>query len=82
MKRESAYGHRINFYTVADMHRHLVLLQALLIPELHLRVTNMSNKTGIKYPGVTLSTCKVNIYNMYITYTFVLPGDLRSLSIH
>src|SRR3989337_427259 len=35
------------------------------------RVTNLSNRTGIKYPGATMSTSKVHINNMYIKYTFV-----------
>ena len=35
------------------------------------RVTNLSNRTIIKYPGATMSTSKVHINNMYITYTFV-----------
>ena len=81
MQRYGADGHDINFAAVADAHRHLVLFQAPLIPQPHLRVTNMSNRTGIKYPGVTPSTCKVNIYNMYIAYTLVLPGNLVGLLI-
>src|SRR6266511_2385764 len=35
------------------------------------RVTNMSNRTNIKYPGATMSISKVHINNMYIKYTFV-----------
>src|SRR5664279_1162866 len=35
------------------------------------RVTYVSNRTSIKYPGATASTSKVHINNMYITYTFV-----------
>src|SRR3989337_1321519 len=31
----------------------------------------MSNRTGIKYPGTTMSISKVHINNMYIKYTFV-----------
>src|SRR4051812_17174570 len=30
----------------------------------------MSNITGIKYPGATMSISKVHINNMYIKYTF------------
>ena len=40
--------------------------------QLLFRVTNLSNRTGIKYPGATTSTSKVHINNMYIKYTFVL----------
>src|SRR3989337_3957300 len=35
------------------------------------RVTNLSNRTGIKYPGATMSTSKVHINSMYIKYSFV-----------
>src|SRR3989337_264960 len=35
------------------------------------RVTNLSNRTGIKYPGATMNTSKIHINNMYIKYTFV-----------
>ena len=31
----------------------------------------MSNRSGIKHPGTTTSISKVQINNMYITYTFV-----------
>src|SRR3954468_24178180 len=36
------------------------------------RVTNMSNRTSIKYPGTTTSTSEIHINNMYIGYTFLL----------
>src|SRR3954468_6886956 len=36
------------------------------------RVTNMSNRTSIKYPGTTTSTSEIHINNMYIRYTFLL----------
>ena len=35
------------------------------------RVSNLSNRTSIKYPGATTSISKVHINNMYIKYTFV-----------
>jgi hypothetical protein len=47
--------------------------------EVLLRVIDVSNRTGIKYPRVTLGTCKININYMYITYTFVFHGNLASL---
>ena len=34
-------------------------------------VANIRNRTSIKYPGVTATSSKVHINNMYITYTFV-----------
>src|SRR3954470_10360977 len=36
------------------------------------RVTNMSNRTSIKYPGTTTGTSEIHINNMYIGYTFLL----------
>src|SRR4051812_29886946 len=36
------------------------------------RVTNVSNRTSIKYPGTTTSTSEIHINNMYIGYTFLL----------
>src|SRR3954469_14861111 len=36
------------------------------------RVRNMSNRTGIKYPGTTTSTSEIHINNIYIGYTFLL----------
>src|SRR3954469_15476058 len=36
------------------------------------RVTNISNRTSIKYPGTTTSTSEIHINNMYIGYTFLL----------
>jgi hypothetical protein len=40
-----------------------------------LRVTDVSNRTGIKYPHVTSGTCKININYMYITYTFAFHDN-------
>ena len=45
--------------------------QSSFNPEPLFWVTNMSNRTGIKYPGTTMSISKVHINNMYIKYTFV-----------
>ena len=81
MQRESADNHYFYFAAVANTHRHLVLHQPPFIPQLLLRVTNVSNRTGIKYPSVTLDTSEVNINNMYIIYTFVFPGNLAGLLI-
>ena len=79
MKREGADSHHVNFASIADTHRHLILSQAPFILQLLLRVTNMSNRAGIKYPVVTPGASKVNINNMYITYTFLVGNDLASL---
>src|SRR3954468_8565218 len=54
------------------MHGHLVSCQSLFIPQFLFRVTNISNRTSIKYPGTTTSTSKIHINNMYIKYTFLL----------
>src|SRR5215216_1291438 len=43
----------------------------MFILQLPFRVTNLSNRTGIKYPGVAMNTSKVHINNLYIRYTFV-----------
>src|SRR3954462_9600789 len=44
------------------------------------RVTNMRNRTSIKYLGTTTSTSEIHINNMYIGYTFLL--DVAVLQIH
>src|SRR3954471_16339449 len=36
------------------------------------QVTNMRNRTNIKYPGTTTTTSEIHINNMYIGYTFLL----------
>ena len=41
----------------------------------------MSNRTIIKYPGTSTRTSKINIYNMYIRYTFFLLLDKAALQI-
>ena len=76
MKRQCADGDHIDLGTIPNAHRHLVLRQSPLIPRLLLRVTNVSNRTGIKYPGATTSTGKVHINYMYIKYTFSVAGLL------
>src|SRR3954468_3710579 len=54
------------------MHGHLVSCQSSFIPQFLFRVTNISNRTSIKYLGTTTSTSKIHINNMYIKYTFLL----------
>jgi hypothetical protein len=73
---KSVDSHTVNSIVIAHSHRHLVPRQAPLTPQILLRVTYMSNKTGIKYPHVTLGTCKINIGYMYIVYTFVFRNNL------
>src|SRR5215216_1343836 len=72
MKRECADVDHINLGAISNAHRHLVSRQSSLIPQLLFRVTNMSNRTSIKYPGTTTITSKIHINNMYIEYTFLL----------
>ena len=55
----------------SNTHHHLALNYSIFILQLLFRVTNLSNWTGIKYPGVPMNTSKVHINNMYIKYTFV-----------
>ena len=76
MKMQGADGHHFDSRTIADAHRHLVHPQAPPTLQILLRVTNVSNRSGIKYPGVTPSACKEYINNMYIIYAFVLGGYL------
>jgi hypothetical protein len=73
---QSADSHDVHVLTIADPHHHLVPLQAPLTLEILPRVTYVSNRTGIKYPRVTMGTCKININYMYITYTFVSCNNL------
>ncbi len=72
MQRERADGDHINLGAISNAHRHLVSRQSLFIPQLLFRVTNMSNRSSIKYPGTTTITNKIHINNMYIEYTFLL----------
>ena len=76
---QGADGHHFDSRTIADAHRHLVLPQAPPTLQILLRVTNVSNRSGIKYPGVTPGARKEYINNMYIIYTFVRSGYLASL---
>jgi hypothetical protein len=75
----SADSHDILMLTVADPQRHLVPPQVPLIPHILLGITNVTNKTGIKYPCVTTGTCKIDINYMYMKYTFVFGNNLVSL---
>jgi hypothetical protein len=68
---QSAFSHDIHTLTVVDPHRHLVPLQAPLIPQILLGITDVSNRTGIEYPRVTSGTCKIDINYMYVKYTFI-----------
>jgi hypothetical protein len=54
-------------------------LQVPLIPQILLRITDVSNKTGIEYPRVTMGTCKIDINYMYIKYTFLFGNNLAGL---
>jgi hypothetical protein len=65
--------------TIANPHRHLVPLQVPLIPQTLLRITDVSNRTGIEYPRVTTGTCKIDINYMYIKYTFLFGNNLAGL---
>jgi hypothetical protein len=65
--------------TIADPHCHLVLPQAPLISQILLGITNVSNRTGIKYPCVTTGICKIDINYVYINYTFVSSNNLAGL---
>src|SRR3954469_16862452 len=47
-------------------------LASVFILKYLFRVTNMSNRTSIKYLGTTTSTSEIHINNMYIGYTFLL----------
>src|SRR6187399_754148 len=73
---ERADGDHINLGTISHAHRHFVLRQPPFIQQFLFRVANVSNRTGIKYPGTTTRVGKVHINNMYITYTFVVVGPL------
>ena len=64
-------GDRINLGITSNTHHHLALNYSLFILQLLFRVTNLSNRTGIKYRGATTNTSKVHFNNMYIKYTFV-----------
>src|SRR5215216_4383339 len=72
MQRGRADGDHINLGAISNAHRHLVSCQSLFIMQHLFRVTNMSNRTSIKYPGTTTTTSKIHINNMYIGYTFLL----------
>jgi hypothetical protein len=76
---KSVNSQKVNMMTVADSHRHLFPRQAPPTLQILLRVTYLSNRTGIKYPRVTLGTCKININYMYIKYTFVFSNNLAGL---
>ena len=76
MQRYRADGDHIDLGTIPDAHRHLVLRRSPFIPQLLLSVTNVSNRTGIKYPGATTSIGKVHINYMYISCTFGVAGLL------
>jgi hypothetical protein len=76
---QSADSHDVHTLTVANPHHHLVPLQAPLIPQILLRITYVSNRTGIEYPRVTTGTCKININYIYIKYTFVSSNNLAGL---
>ena len=73
---EGADGQHLDCLPVAHTHRHFVLHQVPFILQLYLRVADVSNRTGIKYPSVTSGTRKVNINNMYIKYTFLFHDNL------
>jgi hypothetical protein len=62
--------------TIAYPHRHLVPLQVPLIPQILLRIVDVSNRTGIECPRVTTGTCKIDINYMYIKYTFFFSNNL------
>jgi hypothetical protein len=76
---QSAFSHDVHTLTIADPHRHLVLPQVPLIPQILLGITNVSNITGIKNPHVTTGTCKIDINYVYIKYTFVSGNNLAGL---
>ena len=71
----------INLGTTSNTCRHFTLNQSPFILQLLFRITNLSNRTGIKYLGATTSTSKVDINNMYIKYTFVHFAILLILQI-
>ena len=76
---KSADGHHLDWLAIAHTHRYFVPSQVPPIPQLFLRVADVSKRTGIKYPTVTPGTRKVNINNMYITYTFLFSDNLAGL---
>jgi hypothetical protein len=76
---QRAFSHDVHSLTAAYPHRHLVLPQATLIPQILLGITNVSNIIGIEYPRVTKGTCKIDINYMYIKYTFVSRNNLVGL---
>jgi hypothetical protein len=78
---QSADRHDVHTLSIADPHHHLVPVQAPLTLQILLRVTYVSNRTSIKYPRVTIGTCKININYIYITYTFVSGNNLAGLLI-
>ena len=64
-------GDHIYLGNISNTHQHPVLIYSLFIPKLLFRVTNMSSRTSIKYPGAAMSISKEHINNTYIKYTFV-----------
>jgi hypothetical protein len=67
---QSAFSHDVHMLTIADPHRHLVPLQVPLISQILLRIVDVSNRTGIEYPRVTMGTCNC------IKYTFFFSNNL------
>src|SRR4051794_8518932 len=79
MKLQSADSYHLHQMAVAHTHRYFVSSKAPFTLQLLLRVADVSNRTGIKYPCVTTDSRKKNINNIYIIYTFLSGDYLASL---